>query len=228
MIKSSYQENAFIQKESDNWFERNSHIILEPDLESHYAIQALRKINIGDQVKFIDLGGGTGKVSAGIKRFFPDWNSTVLEPSTKAIKAGKDRFPELNFLKGSLTQKEDMPHETFDLAIVCGVFTWIDRELLSQAIANVDQLVKPGGYLLIGDFETPFPRANPYHHHAGLFSYKQDYTRPFTALNLYTEIYRQSGEMEKHSASNKSDPYDTWWMTSVLRKDITNRYMYKP
>jgi ubiquinone/menaquinone biosynthesis C-methylase UbiE len=218
------QETVFIQKEADSWFERNAHSILEPANENHNVIQALKKINFTYPVKFIDLGGGAGKVSAGIKIIYPDWGATVLEPSGKAVQAGQDRFPEVQFLKGSLTQAEDMPNENFDLAIVCGVFTWIDRELLSQAIANVDKLIRPGGYLVINDFETPYPRANPYHHHPGLYTYKQDYTLPFMALNLYTEIYRQSGQMQNHTKANEGDPYDTWWTTAILQKDITGRY----
>ena len=111
----------------------------------------------------------------------------------------------------------------FDLAVISGVFCWVDRSLLSQAIANIDSLVKPSGHIIINDFYTPFSRANDYHYEDGIFTYKQDYSLPFKSLNIYTEIYRNSGPV-KHSNFDNIDPYDVWWLTSVLQKDLLGRY----
>lgn len=222
--ESISQETVFIEKEADSWFERNAQSILEPAKANHPIIQALKQLPINHPFTLIDLGGGSGKVSAGIMEVMPNCKATVVEPSAKAVRAGKETFPVIKFIQGSLTQATDMPACTFDIALVCGVFTWIDRLLLSQAVANVDRLVKPGGYLAISDFETPYPRANPYHHHPGLFTYKQDYSLPFLALNLYTEVYHKAESLEAHSSSNSNDPYDTWWGTTILQKDIQGRY----
>jgi len=220
----SSQESVFIEKEADAWFERNAKAILEPVKSNHRIIQALKQLQISHPFTLVDLGGGSGKVSAGIIETFPNCNATVLEPSAKAIQAGKERFPSIEFLQGSLTQASEMPARNFDLVLVSGVFCWIDRSLLSQAVANVDRLVKPGGYLLISDFETPYPRANPYHHHPDLYTYKQNYFQPFLALNIYTEIYASAGPIEAHSSANENDPYDTWWATAILQKDMHGRY----
>ena len=97
----------------------------------------------------------------------------------------------------------------------------------SQAIANIDNLVKPNGYIIIRDFYAPYPRANNYHHKNGLFTYKQDYTLPFKALNIYTELYKQSGHTSHSSDYDENDPYDLWTTNSILRKDLTGKYIKK-
>jgi SAM-dependent methyltransferase len=221
---SENQEEAFVRSEADAWFDRNMGVILKPAPADHPVIAALTSSKLPQSGEFIDLGGGSGKVAAGISALYPDWNGTVLEPSKKAVEAGSQTFPSVRFRRGSLARKEDMPDKLFDMAIICGVFTWIDRRFLSQAIANVDALVKPGGYVIVSDFDTPFPRANHYHHKEGLFTYKQDYALPFLSLNIYTQLYRQSSPMSGQETNPKNDPYHAWWMTVVLQKDLFGRY----
>lgn len=218
------QEDAFVNSEADAWYDRNKSEIMQPVPKEHKVIKAISESCMPHSGYFIDLGGGWGKVAAGINNLYPDWQGTGLEPSKKAIKAGSVAFPSLKFICGSLTQPKDMPSELYDLAIICGVFTWIDRSLLSQAVANIDSLVKPGGYIIVSDFYTPFPRANKYHHQDGLFTFKQDYSLPFLSLNIYTERYRNSQPMIEHTHFDEDDPYDAWWMTSVLQKDLLGRY----
>ena len=99
------------------------------------------------------------------------------------------------------------------------VFSWIDRSLLSKAVSNIDYLVKPSGHIVIQDFYTPTPKANKYHYDKDLFTYKQDYTLPFKTLNIFTEIYRKSGETN-HTKFDENDSYDTRLVTSILLKDL--------
>lgn len=218
------QEKAFVASEADAWFSRNQNAILDPASKDDKVIKAIVESGIPQSGYFIDLGGGAGKVAAGITKLYPGWQGTVLEPSQKAVQAGSLAFPSLDFICGSLTQQKDMPSKLYDLAIICGVFTWIDRALLSQAVANIDRIVKPGGYIIVSDFYTPYPRANMYHHKEGLFTFKQDYSLPFLSLNIYTEHYRNSQPMTGHTHFDAHDPYDAWWMTSVLQKDLFGRY----
>lgn len=221
------QEDIFINQESDAWFDRNSSKIVEPVSTDHNVIKAVLSINLPKSGSFIDLGGGVGSVSARIKKLFPDWKGTVLEPSQKARNHGSKIFPLIDFAPGSLAKKEDMPIKDYDLVIISMVLTWIDRTLLTQAIANIDNLVKPGGHIIIQDFYTPFPRANNYHHTEGVLTYKQDYPLLFTSTNLYTEILKDQ-KYVSHSTYDESDPYDCCLMTSVLRKDLFERYRKSP
>lgn len=223
MNTKNSQEYIFIKREADAFYERNFSKLSVPVSQNHNVIKSIKNITLPKSASFIDLGGGSGAVAAGIKKSQPSWKATVLEPSKKAIKLGSKIFPWIDFVNGSLTQKKDMPKRTYDLAIISMVFSWIDRSLLSQAIANVDNLVKPEGYILIHDFYTPFPHANNYHHKEGLFTYKQDYALPFLSLNTYTEVCRNLGK-DANSSFDKDDHYDATTMVAVLQKDLSNRY----
>ena len=223
MNMKNNQEDIFIKHEADAFYNRNVSTISVPVSKNHNVIKSIKNIKVPKSASFIDLGGGSGVVSATIKKIQPTWNGTVLDPSKKSIKLGSKLFSGIKFIKGSLTQKKDMPKKTFDLAIISLVFCWLDRSLLSQAIANVDNLVKPGGYIIINDYCTPFPRANSYHHKEGLFTYKQDYALPFLSLNTYTEIYRNLGK-DGSTIFDKDDKYDVKVMVAVLQKDLSNRY----
>lgn len=120
-----------------------------------------------------------------------------------------------------------MPWRDADVVLVSSVFCWVDRHLLSRAVCNVDHSLKNGGILVISDFDSPSMRANPYRHHPGVFTYKQDYTKIFTSLGSYHMILHRSENLEGHSSSDETDPYDRQWSTSVLRKDVNKRYFMK-
>ena len=217
------QEEKFIVKEGDAWFERNKPGQLKPITKEHNIIKGMISSNLPNAGSLIDLGGGVGSVAAGIMKFFPGWEATVLEPSRKAINAGKNAFPKINYNCGSLTKEADLPNKEFDLAIISMVFSWIDRSLLSRAISNIDNLIKPGGHIIIQDFYTPIPKANKYHYDEEMYTFKQDYSLPFKALNIYSEIYSKAEETD-HTQFDENDLYDTWLVTSILLKDLKGRY----
>lgn len=221
------QENAFVESEADAWFERNSKSASSPMSHDHHIIRAIKKLILPGKGAFADLGGASGRVSAAISEVLPEWQGYVIEPSRKAVVHGENVFPHLRFQQGSITQAEDLPNYLFDLVIVSGVFTWLDRFLLSSAIANTDKIIKNGGILIVSDFDPPHPRANPYHHRDGLYTYKQDYSTPFLSLNTYNLVSRESMFMANHTSCDASDKYDTRWMTAVLQKDINGRYFKK-
>lgn len=218
------QENIFIDQEADAWFERNSTKVTKPVSINDMVIEGILSINLPKSGSFIDLGGGVGAVSARITKLYPKWSGTVLEPSKKAIKHGSKIFPWINFISGSISKKKDMPKKVYDMAIISMVFTWIDRNLLTQAVANIDNLVRPGGYIIIKDFYTPNPKVNNYHHAEGVLTYKQDYPLLFTSTNLYTELLKVKKKIKTHTSFDETDIYDQWMMTSILQKDMLGRY----
>lgn len=217
------QEKIFLEQEADAWFKRNPSV-LQPAPSNHRVLKALNCIELPSEGCLLDIGGATGSVSAGFMRDHPDWLVRVVEPSAEAIAAGKQTFPELEFAQGSISQREGIPWSDSDVVIVSGVFCVVDRNLLAQAIANVDAALKDGGLLVINDFDSPSLRANPYKHYEGLFTYKQDYAEIFRALGTYQLIWRQSSKFEGLSSGDISDPYDQQGVTVVLCKDTYGRY----
>ena len=222
------QEYAFITKEADAYFERNAAATLVPAPTDHHVLSALRPIALPERGVLIDVGGGTGQLAAGFLEIHPGWRATVIEPSQRAIEAGRMAFPSIEFRKGSITNPDDMALGPADLVFVCTVFCWVERGLLSRAVSNVDLICRNSGLLVISDFDSPFRRANPYKHYDGLFTFKQDYAGIFPGLGTYTLLSRESISLLDHTTSDERDPYDQQWATSILRKDLTGLYYKAP
>jgi hypothetical protein len=218
------QDAVFSSQEADAWFDRNADSAIEPAMPEQRILKALKQVDLPESGTLIDIGGASGKIAEGFRLEHPNWVCRVIEPSANAISAGKVAFPSLEFSQGSISQKEGMPWSESSVVIVSGVFCWVDRCLISRAICNVDMAVKPGGWLVISDFDPPFLRANPYKHHPGLYTYKQDYTEIFRQLGIYQLVYRFSENMISHTSSDINDLYDCQWVTTVLKKDVQGRY----
>lgn len=198
-----------------------------PEPPDNAVLSALNRVGLPKQGVLIDVGGGTGRLAAGFLENYPEWSAKVVEPSRRAIDAGKKVFPAIEFHQGSITQSGDLAFAPADLVLVSAVFHWVERALLSRAVSNVDLICKNAGLLVISDFDSAFPRANPYKHHEGLFTFKQDYAAVFRALCTYTTLFRESVSFVDH-ASDQSDPYDQQWVLSILQKDISGRYYRCP
>jgi SAM-dependent methyltransferase len=223
------QETAFVTKEADAYFERNAPATLVPAPPDHRVLSTLQRIGLPKRGVLIDVGGGAGQLAAGFLEVYPGWSAKVIEVSRRAIDAGKKAFPTIEFREGSITEADNLAFEPADLVLVCGgVFCWVERALLSRAVSNVDLICRNSGLLAIGDFDSPFPRANPYKHHQGLFTFKQDYAGIFQALGTYTLLSRESTSLVGCTGSDERDPYDQQWVTSILKKDLTGRYYQAP
>ncbi|MCX7596046.1 MAG: class I SAM-dependent methyltransferase [Fischerella sp.] len=227
MMSSVNQDTVFLNQEADAWFERNADSATTPVSSAHRVLQALRQVTLPRQGMLLDVGGASGKVAAGFQREYPEWKCCVVELSGKAITAGRAAFPQIEFYQGSITQSEGLPVVNADVVIVSAVFHFVERQLLSRAICNVDFALKNGGFLVISDFDSPFLRANAYKHYAGLYTYKQDYAEIFRQLGIYQVVYRLSETLVDHSTGDADDPYDRQWVTTVLKKDIYGRYFRK-
>ena len=218
------QEAIFVQQEADAWFTRNATAIVKAASPTHRVLSALRQVDLPPTGVLLDIGGASGMVAEGFRQEHPDWVCRVVEPSGEAIAAGAEAFPHIAFSQGSIAQPEGLPWGDADVVLVSGVFCWVDRRLLSRAICNVDTALKSGGLLVVSDFDPPFLRANPYQHYPGVYTYKQDYAEIFRQMGIYHLLHRTSENMASHSASDRSDRYDCQWVTSVLRKDLQDRY----
>ena len=66
------------------------------------------------------------------------------------------KYPNLNLKQGTSDQIE-FDNQYFNVVILGFCLYLVDRELLFKTISEVDRTLKQGGYLVITDFETPFP-----------------------------------------------------------------------
>jgi SAM-dependent methyltransferase len=217
------QEEAFVTGEADAWVRRNPESLIAAGVDDP-VLAALAQCELPPHGMMLDVGGAAGRVAAGLRRY-PGWKARVVEPSSEAIKAGQEAFPDVEFRRGTISQPllGATPEDTTsDIVVVSGVLSWVERKYLSRAIANTDAALADGGLLVIVDFDSAYPRANPYKYRPGLFTFKQDYPACYMALGIYHVMQRHTHTYD--CVADPSDPYDQHSMTAVLRKDLVGRY----
>lgn len=140
-----------------------------------------------------------------------------VDASLRAVREGKKKYPKLE-LKHS-TVADLGPKEQFDFAVVNFVLHWVSRETLIQSLAGIDSTVKPGGFLIVGDFAPQAPTKNRYHHlpKKEVWTYKEFYADMFTASGTYFEVARLTTDYRNNSF-NAEAPNEERSFFSLLRK----------
>ncbi|GEM_PF-5142727 len=93
----------------------------------------------------LDIGGGIGSLSN--KLFNLRYDPLCIVPDNKLIKIGKNKFPNIKFLKSSAEFFKI--NNTFDLAILFESFQYFTKKDL--ALKNIYSHLKVGGKLIILD-----------------------------------------------------------------------------
>ena len=128
----------------------------------------------------LEIGAANGARLAKISERF-EARAVAVEPSAEAIQDGRVRFPDVKFVKAKASA---IPlQEMFDLIIINFVLHWVDRRNLLRSMAEIDRLLKDGGYLIIGDFLPSNLTKVRYHHvkNQEIYTYKQNYAATFLA-----------------------------------------------
>ena len=199
------QNKIFSESEGDAWFKRNQehiqdgnqvinhpdiHYILETLIPFSYKINNILEIGCSNGIKLETICCSLNAVGVGV------------EPSPMAVKAGNERKKnaEIELLIGTC---EKLPCEdaSFDLVYFAFCLYLFDRNTLMQSLSEADRVLKPGGFLVITDFDPGFHHKRPYNHFDGLFSYKQNYASFYTQSKLYYLV-------GKHSFSHRNQIFD--------------------
>lgn len=219
-IEAQAQKHAFLDSEGDGWFIRNR--------EALDATSPFRKLAAGRMASHLPLGvtpsvleigcghGGNLAALAALRSI----EGHGIDPSRQAVAAGTMQFPELMLRTGTADQ---LPYDdaSFDVVWFGFCLYLLDRGLLMRAVAEADRVLRDRGVLAIVDFDPEAPCVRPYHHHAGLNSYKMDYARLFLANPAYVLA-------EKHATSHATgrwelDPQERVALT-ICRKDSDHAY----
>ena len=180
------QEEIFAGHEADNWFGRNRDAIEHRDMETDFPIRLLDFYGIGPR-SAIEIGASNGYRMEALRARYGS-RVTAVELSGAAIESGRERYPGVDFVRGSAAH---IPTETkFDLVVVNFVMHWVDRINLLRSVAELDRITGDGGFLLIGDFAPALPTRVPYHHlpDQQVFTFKQNYASIFIATGLYNIV----------------------------------------
>ena len=180
------QKKIFLNKEGDQWFKRNSnrHLGNFIDININSFIPLVK-----DKDKILEIGTSDGRILDYLSIKVPKFNLSLfgIDPSYESINSGSQKYPNLNLKQGTSDQIE-FDDNYFNIVILGYCLYLVDRELLFKTISEVDRILKQGGYLVITDFETPFPVKRNYEHSEGCFTYKNNYSNFFLGGGHYSLV----------------------------------------
>jgi ubiquinone/menaquinone biosynthesis C-methylase UbiE len=214
------QHQIFSESEGDAWFNRNkghiravSQVIDSPDVT--YTLETLTPFTTRIN-HVLEIGCSNGiKLETICTHLEAD--GVGIEPSPKAVEAGnkRNKVAKIQLLVGT---GENLPcwDASFDLVYFAFCLYLFDRSTLMQSLSEADRVLKPGGFLVITDFDPGFHHKRPYNHFPGLFSYKQDYATFYTHSGLYYLVGKHSFS---HQAPNFDELPDERVSTKILYKE---------
>jgi ubiquinone/menaquinone biosynthesis C-methylase UbiE len=158
-----------------------------------------------------------------IRKFFQA-GCNGIDPSYKAIKDGKSRYPNISLQVGTA---DELPFDddSFDMIIFGFCLYLCDRKELFKIAYEADRCLRDKGTLIIKDFYPPFAYKNKYSHHDGIYSFKMDYSRMFTWNPAYAEVAKI---VFSHSGFALRDLPDEQLAVVVLRKNEQHVYPEEP
>lgn len=181
-----YQKNIFLNGESNSWFNRNRLAI-----KNQTSIIDIDEIlnYISDQNSILEIGCSNGYRLNYLYEKLSNFNISLygIDPSNESIEDGKKNYLNLNLEVGT-SDLLNYTDNSFDIVIVGFCLYLVDRELIFKTISEIDRVLKQNGFLVITDFEPPFPLKTPYKHLDGVFSYKNNYSNFFTAGSHYSLV----------------------------------------
>lgn len=163
--------NLILYKKYLKGFER-----LINELQLEYDFPLNEKINI------FEIGPGSGFYTnyfhlAGVK------NYTGADISETSVNKLKLKYPSFDFFRQDISEDSDFVfsnEDGFDLVCIVDVLLHItDDKKFRNAVKNICKLVKPGGYIIVGDAISIYRKAN----HAEGTKYTHDVSRHIDYLN---------------------------------------------
>lgn len=216
------QDNTFLRTEGNAYFRRNQPHMTEPAGPDDTCLRLLDLYSIRPQ-SALEVGASNGYRLAALLDLY-NCPATGVEPSQEAIADGRRRFPGVVFKQGVVNA---VPTDAqYDLVICNFVLHWVDRHTLLHSIAEIDRCLVDGGFLLLGDFSPMGFVRTPYHHAAGVQTFKQQYADILLATGLYHPVAMLSGGHGQglDAWADEGNRTATW----LLRKCAAAHYAERP
>ena len=206
------QKEVFMGGEGDGWFRRNRAAITRPVHADDPVLVALGRIRkAGPVSSVLEVGCGAGQRGAAIATRL-GVRVCGIDPSAEAVahacSLGIDA-------RRATAEALPFADATFDVVLFGFCLYLCDRGDLFRIATEADRVLRPQGWVAIHDFFSPQPSARPYHHRAGLWTFKMDYRRLFEWHPHYTCMHH---EVHHHATALLTDAVDEWVAVSVLRK----------
>lgn len=214
------QTKAFLAGEGDNWFERNRDLLQGSVTEvQNIALSMVAEV-VRPGGSVLEIGCANGSNLANLSRRI-SIRGFGVDPSAKAVADGAGWAPAVQLSVGTANALE-YPNEYFDVVWFGFCLYLIDRSLLSAAVAEADRVLRDNGYLVITDFDPPYPCRRKYRHLEGVQSYKADYSKLFLANPAYVLVTKRS---YSHASSGFHPDTNERVATWVLAKSMSNAYV---
>lgn len=181
------QSAEFLAGEGDAWFSRNKSHLSEvaTDPAADPVIIWLRQQKCRSAAT-LEIGCSNGWRLTAL-RDLVGGRACGVEPSAAAVADGLRRDPTLDLRRGTADRIPFDDHQ-FDLIVFGFCLYLCDRADLFQIAAEADRVLKPGGSIVIYDFDPAGPEVTPYRHLPGLSSYRLDYVKMFDWHPAYQAI----------------------------------------
>ena len=210
------QNRVFAEGEGDAWYLRNrSHLQSITDLKFRSDIDfvcselgALQE----DINAVLEIGCGNGLKLEYVCRQL-NAKGKGIEPSQVAVEEGNARIGDgdIELTVGS-SDSIIFPDNKFDLVNFGFCLCYVDRSSVFRSLSEADRVLRPGGFLVITDFDAGGLRKNKYIHKQGIFSFKQDYSAILLATSTYHLVAKRSYSQGKNFFDADPDERMATWI----------------
>ena len=236
-MKETKQDEYYLKKEGNDYFQRNTTETQIPELRT------LKKI-IFDEIKeskikcnkVLEYGCNYGDLLHYMKKMKISQECIGVEASKDAIIFGEKMYSDsISFIHGTIANNQinnDPKFQNyFDLIMIDDVFGWVSRETLFQSISNIDNMLKDGGFIFIRDFYSDKRTKNRNHHvlDESVFNYKipESHASIFLSSGMYTVewqkiFYDHLGMSTSYKCDN---PFNYRWTDVILKKSYNDYYI---
>lgn len=191
---------GIIAAEADAYFLRNGLAAERVALGAETTVRFLGGvIREGEKCNILEIGCSYGYNLNYILKEFPGVKCFGIDPSLEAVKYGSGVYENISLQQGF---SHNLPFQDnfFDVVMLGFCLYTLDRRDYCRTIAEIDRVLKTGGFLAIWDFDTvnSFCRVN-----------KHNDKVPVYKINLYNTFGSNPAYYlaEKHSFSHEGDRF---------------------
>ncbi|MBU0591478.1 MAG: class I SAM-dependent methyltransferase [Candidatus Micrarchaeota archaeon] len=225
---SKKQEEIYLEKEGDRWYTRGEHLLNSEDLSEHHKHEIEAHFRYFDKNKMapkriLEVGCSNGYALKIYKDRYKDSECFGVEPSSKAVKEGNEKFEGIKLFVGTGSDLSRFTDGYFDIVLVKGVFCWIGRDTLFKSLSEIDRVLCKDGHLIIGDYLPEYQIKNRNHHlkEEEIYCFKTDHSKIFLSSHIYTLMYR---EVEFWEDGYKGKFGDNRYEITIMKKSYKDYY----